>query len=69
LEPNRTRYNLIFFSSKDPEPEPEPEPEGSILFGTGTILEEAEEEEEEGNFWSSNRAEQLSYRLAILCIL
>jgi hypothetical protein len=40
--------NLIFFSSK------EPEPEGSILFGTGTILEEAEEEEEEeeGNFWS-----------------
>jgi hypothetical protein len=57
LEPNRTRSNLIFFSSKDPEPkpepEPEPEPEGSILFGTGPVLEEAEEEEEEeGNFWS-----------------
>jgi hypothetical protein len=54
LEPNRTRSNLIFFSSKDPEPEPEPE--GSILFGTGPVLEEAEEEEEEeeeeGNFWS-----------------
>jgi hypothetical protein len=35
LEPNRTRSNLIFYSSK----EPEPEPEGSILFGTRTVLE------------------------------